>query len=87
MKHVLKIEAPYFEAVLSGDKRFEVRFNDRGYCKDDLVELHEIRGAEKVKTGRVIYGIITYVTAYGQREGWVVYGLRVTGWNGESNVG
>lgn len=38
--HKLKIEQPYLDALLSGDKTFEVRFNDRGYQKGDVLELH-----------------------------------------------
>lgn len=31
--HELKILPEYFEAVVSGDKRFEIRKNDRNYEK------------------------------------------------------
>ena len=37
MLHTLKIERPYADAILSGDKNFEVRYNDRGYQKGDFI--------------------------------------------------
>ena len=35
MKHELKIQQVYLDALLSGEKTFEVRLNDRGYQKGD----------------------------------------------------
>ena len=40
--HELKIERPYFLAVKSGEKTFEIRNNDRGYQKGDKVILREL---------------------------------------------
>ena len=37
MEHVLKIDKPYLDAKLAGDKLFEIRLNDRGYQKGDVV--------------------------------------------------
>lgn len=39
MEHVLKTIEPYFSAVLSGDKTFEIRRNDRGFQKGDTLVL------------------------------------------------
>ena len=39
MLHTLKTSMPYFEAVKSGDKNFEVRRDDRGFQKGDILEL------------------------------------------------
>lgn len=43
MIHTLKTRADYFDAVLRGDKTFEVRVNDRGFQKGDLLELRRMR--------------------------------------------
>ncbi len=75
MQHNLKIEQPYFQAVLDGDKLFEVRFNDRCYQKTDGVLLEEHNGT--TYTGRKILAVITYVTNYNQRDNWVVFGIRI----------
>lgn len=39
--HTLKVRPPYFDALLSGEKTFEVRRNDRGFQRGDLVRLWE----------------------------------------------
>jgi len=41
MLHVLKTVQPYFEALWSGEKRFEVRKNDRGFQVGDSLCLRE----------------------------------------------
>lgn len=37
--HTLKLPEPYFSAVLSGDKTFEARRNDRAYQRGDKLVL------------------------------------------------
>jgi hypothetical protein len=39
--HTLKVEPPYFEALVSGAKTFEVRKNDRAFQRGDVLELRE----------------------------------------------
>ena len=79
--HELKILPVYFEAVLSGDKAFEIRYDkDRGFQKGDKVYLDEF-DADKPTidahrfTGRRIRATISYVTAFEQKEGFVVFAL------------
>ena len=38
--HKLKIEQVYLDALISGEKSFEVRLNDRGYQKGDILQFH-----------------------------------------------
>lgn len=79
MHHQLKIRKAFFEAVLSGDKTFEIRDNrDRGFQKGDtftLVEMSET-APSSVKSGRTFDGVITYVLNYEQKEGFVVFSFR-----------
>jgi len=74
MIHELKIDVPYFEQVLSGDKTFEIRYNDRGFQKGDQVILREIRTG-CITTGRSLQKMITYVTSFQQKDHWVVFGI------------
>lgn len=77
-QHKLKILNCYYEAVVSGDKCFEIRYNgDRGFQKGDYIELVEISPAvnEDKETGRRILARITYVTNFNQRKDWVVFGF------------
>lgn len=79
MHHELKIHPAYFEAVLSGDKTFEIRHDaDRGFQKGDTVTLREFDPKKSFMddyryTGRELKRVITYVTAYEQKPGWVVF--------------
>lgn len=41
MIHKLKIEPQYFRQVISGKKKFEIRFNDRNYAVGDSLSLCE----------------------------------------------
>lgn len=62
MNHELKILPEYFEAVASGEKKFEVRYDDRGYQAGDELILREInRDYEGSYTGRRIRVNVTYV--------------------------
>jgi ASC-1-like (ASCH) protein len=71
MKHTLKILPCYFEAVIRGEKKFEIRDNsDRGFQKGDIVDLVEIKGSgvgARSLTGRSVIVEITYVTGYQQK--------------------
>lgn len=39
--HTIKVAAPYMDALISGDKTFEVRRNDRAYQRGDTLRLIE----------------------------------------------
>ena len=71
--HELKIEENYLKAKLAGDKLFEVRVNDRGYQKGDIVVYYEY-----FYTGKTVkhYFEITYVTHYAQQGCYCVFGER-----------
>ena len=59
MEHELKILPQYFEAVWSGRKTFEVRFDDRGYKVGDVLVLKE--WDKGVFTGRETKVMVTYL--------------------------
>lgn len=77
-QHTIKIEDQFFDAVLSGNKTFEIRFNDRGYQKGDKVLLEEINSFHHGCTGRSLRVEITYVTSYQQRDNYVVFAFKPT---------
>lgn len=72
--HELKILPEYFEAVVSGNKRFEIRKNDRNYQKGDILRLNEYQDGQY--TGDVHVAEITYITDYAQQEDYVVLGIK-----------
>lgn len=54
----LKIRQEYFESILSGEKRFEIRENDRNFQVGDILVLREYEGKY---TGRAAVVEILYV--------------------------
>lgn len=75
--HELKIWPMFFDEVLSGRKRFEIRFNDRDYKVGDTLVLKEWCHEADYYTGRVLAMRVTYISDYkpGLREGFVVMGI------------
>ena len=78
--HLLKIEPVYFEQVRNGNKTFEIRRDDRGYQKGDIVVLNEydrsLHTIDDYKyAGNAVSAVIGYVTAYEQQSGFVVFSL------------
>ncbi len=80
--HDLKVWPEYFDALVSGEKPFEVRIDDRGgFSVGDTLRLREWANIDKDghETGRVIERQVTYVLngpKFGVQEGYSVLGLR-----------
>jgi hypothetical protein len=74
--HNLKILLRYFELVLSGDKSFEIREDDRDFSVGDTVSLKEFCDNSCRHTGREIKVEITYITAYNQKSNYIVFSYR-----------
>ena len=81
--HELKIEHDYAESVWLGDKNFEVRFNDRGFQKGDIVRFLPLGkdSYTSIDTKHPLYRKeyeITYVIGSfrGLADGYVAFGIR-----------
>lgn len=74
MVHELKIDELYFKDILSDSKKFEIRYNDRNFKKNDKVILKEI-DSDRQFTGREVEVKIIYLTDYEQKQGYVVFGF------------
>lgn len=78
--HELKISPKYFDDVKSGNKRFEIRKDDRDYKVGDLITLKEYENGQY--TGREIKNIpIRYILRnvtfeYGLMDGFCILGLQ-----------
>lgn len=59
--HHLKTWPPYFEAVKSGVKTFELRKHDRKYAVGDTLALQEYDPMTRAYTGRSIYVDVTFM--------------------------
>lgn len=79
--HELKCDPEVFDAVASGIKTHEIRFDDRGYKVGDGLRLLKTaytgdemrRGAPLVYTGAECRRVVSHVLkGYGLAEGWVI---------------
>lgn len=80
--HELKIEKRFFDDILSGLKRFELRRNDRNFCVGDTVILKEVLKGEF--TGRLLKVHIVYLLKYadffvpiGLEPGYCIWGFEL----------
>ena len=77
--HRIKINWHYADAVMTGEKPFEVRYNDRSYQKGDLVHFEvvddvklRIPHALNDRTFRITY----LIHGYGLEQDWCVFGIK-----------
>ncbi len=61
MKIEKKVQSPYFEAILKGDKNFEVRLNDFECNESDVLVLREWDQKKNDHTGRTLEKKIIYI--------------------------
>lgn len=79
MIHELKIFPEHFNKVISGEKPFEIRKNDRNFLVGDYIALNEFT-SESGYTGRSALYRITYVAGHGHPpvsvpDGYVILGI------------
>lgn len=84
--HELKTDSDVFQAVVKGDKTFEIRRNDRDFQVGDLLVLHETvstgaemaAGAPLEYTGGECLVRVDYIMngpIYGLIDGWCVMSI------------
>lgn len=79
MIHQLKIQEAFAEAILRGEKTFEVRVNDRGFQKGDHVIFNVIDQAGNSVEHPLIgkeYKITYVLSGWGIQNGYVVFGIQ-----------
>ena len=71
----LKILTEYFDAVASGAKKAEYRYNDRDYAVGDVLILREYQDGGY--TGRKVCVRITHILTerYGIPDGWAILSI------------
>ena len=78
--HELKLEEQFAWSVITGDKRFEIRLNDRGYQKGDIIRFTAVNANRITIYDHPINKMqfeITYVlNGWGLKEGYVAFGIR-----------
>ena len=84
MVHNIKIRESFADAVLRGDKTFEVRKNDRGYQKGDTIKftvLYDSDGCEMIDhpLSKRKYEITYVLSGWGIEDGYCVFGMKAVG--------
>lgn len=77
--HYIKLRFEYAGAVLCGDKNFEIRYNDRGYQKGDLVRfsvVDEEGNRMNHELNHAMFEISYLVHGYGLKDDWCVFGIK-----------
>lgn len=81
MFHKLKTRKPYFDHLWSGEKRFELRKDDRHFAVGDTLVLDEWDSAVTEASGRRIHATVGYILreadGFGLINGHVIMGLTV----------
>ena len=78
MLHEIKILKHYAERIVSGEKDFEVRFNDRDYQKGDIIRFNVITQKDGLRISDYdpLIREIKYIhTGLGMEKGYVILGL------------
>ena len=80
MRHNLKIQKPFADAVVEGRKTFELRYNDRGFQAGDTIRFTAMNGSYCADSEHPINGReyeITYVLeGWGLKENWAALAIR-----------
>lgn len=71
--HDIRIEREFFNQICLNIKTFEIRRNDRDFSVGDSVKLKEFH--DERETGAFLIIVITYITDYEQKDGYVVFGF------------
>lgn len=77
--HRIKLREEYADAVYSGEKTFEIRYNDRGYQKGDEIIFHVVDGAGiscSHRINHVLFEITYLIHGFGLKEDWCVFSIR-----------
>lgn len=82
--HELKVWPVFYQDVVDGSKPFEIRKNDRNYQVGDKLILREWYKSIEQYTGEEAEVLVTYITDFGQVDGYVVMGIRLM-WSGFKN--
>lgn len=77
--HIVKITLDAADWVITGEKNFEIRENDRLYQRGDFVRFVAVnKDGSKIShlINELEYEITFVISSYGLKEGYVVFGIK-----------
>lgn len=76
--HEIKLDIEFCDAVLNGEKTFEIRKNDRGYQKGDRIKFAPVDGLIHAyhKVSKQEYEITYVLSGWGLKEGYVALSIK-----------
>ena len=91
MTHHIKLEMPFCDHVLTGRKRFEIRYNNRDYRVGDYIVFipvdpetkHKVQHAVEARKYRITY----LISGWGLEDGYVVFGIEEVNNEQDNNRG
>ena len=79
MEHKIKLNLEFCDAVLSGEKCFEIRENDRGYQKGDTVRFEPYSRLHPYPPHPIqdkTFCITYVINGWGLKNGFVAFGIK-----------
>lgn len=78
MKHMLRLERPAAEAVLSGDKNFIICPNDEEYQKGDIISFRVdfFQPKDETPIEKIPFLITHVVSGFGLKENYIAFGIK-----------
>ena len=76
--HYIRIQEVYYDRVISGNKTFEIRLNDRDYQVGDKLVMECIYPEDTLHLPDInpkVGADIGYITPFMQKDNWVVMSL------------
>lgn len=78
--HEIKLNIEFCDAVLNGEKKFEVRYNDRGYNTGDLIKFipyddNHIFSPCTHEISKRLYQITYILNGWGLKNGYVAFAI------------
>ena len=88
IKHELKTDAEVFDAVVSGKKTYEIRYNDRNFVVGDVLILRKtLYTGQEMREGKPLVYVddaiersVSHVLKgpiYGLSDGWVILSIAI----------
>lgn len=78
--HKIKLQHDFCDAVLDGEKTFEIRLNDRGYQKGDRVKFIPVDAGGLAEVLHAIsekeYEITYILNGWGLENGYVAFSIK-----------